>query len=241
LLDCQLVGARRHGEDAIGRRIGFECLSDGIADEFLHRAFHWACAEHLVDASPYEEFKCGFRNGEFKSLLAEAVDFVGNGKLADFPLRVWGKRFEDNLLIEASDEFGAEEGVEFCEDGAFECGEGQASRAKEILRTDVARADDVEARKVVGAMVGESDTGGVEHLEKEIPGQTVRFFDFVEEENAMTMLEKNFSQSSGVASLLAMQVIAGPHEDLLRLLPQRDVTTTGGACDCRLVMIINWS
>jgi len=69
----------------------------------------------------------------------------------------------------------------------------------------------------------------------------VRFFDFVEEDNAMTMLEKNFSQSSGVASLLAMQVIAGPLEDLLRLLPQRDVTTTGGACDCRLVMIINWS
>ena len=116
LLDCQLVGARRHGEDAIGRRIGFECLSDGIADEFLHRAFHWACAEHLVDASPYEEFKCGFRNGEFKSLLAEAVNFVGNGKLADFPLRVWGKRFEDNLLVQAPEEFRAGNAVELRQD-----------------------------------------------------------------------------------------------------------------------------
>ena len=53
----------------------------------------------------------------------------------------------------------------------------------------------------------------------------------------MTVLGQNFSQPSGAAGLLAVQVIAGPHEDLLRLLPQRDMTTTGGTCDYRLVVI----
>ena len=52
-------------------------------------------------------------------------------------------------------------------------------------------------------MVGESDSGSIKHLQKEIPYQPMSFFDFIKKEDALPMLGKNFSQSSGAARFVA--------------------------------------
>jgi hypothetical protein len=52
-------------------------------------------------------------------------------------------------------------------------------------------------------MIGQRDPGGVEHLQKEIPNQAVCFFDFIEQENALPVFGKDFSQTSRAAGFVA--------------------------------------
>ena len=58
---------------------------------------------------------------------------------------------------------------------------GRRVGRKKLLRADVARAHDVETRKIISSMVGERDAGCIEHLQEEIPYQAMGLFDFVEE------------------------------------------------------------
>ena len=58
--------------------------------------------------------------GKVEALLLEAVKFLGNDKPANFPLRVRGKRLEDDFFIEASDQFRSEKFVEFGNDGPLQ-------------------------------------------------------------------------------------------------------------------------
>ena len=45
-------------------------------------------------------------------------------------------------------------------------------------------------------MIGQRDPAGIEHLQKEIPYQAVRFINFVEQENALPVLGMDSSQAS---------------------------------------------
>ena len=56
-------------------------------------------------------------------------------------------------------------------------------------------------------MIGQRDPGGIEHLQKEIPYQAVRFFNFIEQENALPVFGKDSSQPSRAAGFVA-------HEEL---------------------------
>ena len=128
-LDSEMVSEGRDGERAAGRRTGLERLPDGITNEFLHGLLHGARAKRLVNAAPDEKFKRGIRDGKVEALLPEAVKLLGNGEPANFPLRVRGKRLEDDFFVEASDQFRAEKPVKFGDDRPFQCSERQPGRA----------------------------------------------------------------------------------------------------------------
>jgi len=74
-----------------------------------------------------------------------------------------------------------------------------------LLRANVAGTYDVESGQIVGLVIGESEPGGIEHLQKEIPDEAVGFFDFVEQKDALPMLGKHFSQATGAAGLVAQK------------------------------------
>lgn len=69
----------------------------------------------LVHTTSHQKLEYFLRNGEIKTLLSEAIQFLGNDKTTDFPLGIRGKRFEHDFLVEASDEFRTEHPVEFRE------------------------------------------------------------------------------------------------------------------------------
>ncbi len=54
-------------------------------------------SECFVNAPPHQKFKRDIRNGKVEALLPEAVKLFGNYESANFPLRVRGKRFEDDF------------------------------------------------------------------------------------------------------------------------------------------------
>ena len=124
-----MVSEGRHGKRAAGRCTGLERLPDGVTDEFLHSLFHGPRAKRLVNAAPDEKFKRDIRDGKVETLLPEAVKLLGNGEPANFPLRVRGKRLEDDFFIEASDQFRAEEPVKFGDNRPFQCCERVGRRS----------------------------------------------------------------------------------------------------------------
>jgi hypothetical protein len=73
--------------------------------------------------------------------MAEPGEFFVYGEPGNFPLRVRAQRSEDNFLVEASDEFRAEEFAEFGRHGPLQRGERKPSRAQKLLRADVAGAE----------------------------------------------------------------------------------------------------
>jgi hypothetical protein len=82
-----------------------------------------------VNAPPHQKFKRDIRDGKVEALLPEAVKLLGNGEPANFPLRVRGKRLEDDFFIEASDQFRAKKPVKFGENRPFQRCERQPGRA----------------------------------------------------------------------------------------------------------------
>ena len=127
-LDSEMVSDGRNDERAAGRRIGLERLTDRITDELLHGLLHGARAKRLVNAPSHQKFKRDVRDGKVEALLPETVKLLGNDKPANFPLRVRGKRLEDDFFIEASDEFRSKKFVKFGENRPFQRSEGQPGR-----------------------------------------------------------------------------------------------------------------
>lgn len=58
-------------------------------------------------------------------------------------------------------------------------------------------------------MVGKGDASRVEHLQKEIPYQPMRLFDFIEQENALPVRGENFAQASGSAGFVTHEQLHG--------------------------------
>jgi hypothetical protein len=56
-------------------------------------------------------------------------------------------------------------------------------------------------------MISERDARGVEHLQKQVPNQTMGLFDFIEQQNASLVARENVSESSGAAGFIS-------HEEL---------------------------
>ena len=104
----------------------------------------------------------------------------------------------------------------------FQGPERKARWTQELLCPNVARADEVKAGKVVGAMVGERDARGIEHLQKEIPYQPVGLFDFIEQQNSAVVLPEDGSQASRSAGFIA-------HEELhvVQVQELRHIETKG--------------
>lgn len=192
-------GNLNHSDWCCGR---FDRLPDGITEEFLDGLFHGAGTESFVDATPEEKLECFFGNSQIESLLAKSGEFLVNRKSANLSLGIWTQRFENNLLVESSDQLGSEKSVEFRKDGSFQRREWESRLTEELLRADVAGAYDVESGKIVGSMIGQSDPGRIEHLQEEIPDQAVGLFNLIEKKNAMPMLGKHFSQTTGAAGLV---------------------------------------
>ena len=163
-LNGQMVGQRRHGKGAAGLCTGFERLGDGIADEFLDCLFHGTCSECLVNTAPDKELECLLWDPKIKALLSKPGEFLENGELANLALRVWRKRFEDDLFVKAPDEFRSEEFVQFGNHRAFQGREWKPGWTQKPLGANVARADEVKAGKIVGSVIVKRNPGGIEHL-----------------------------------------------------------------------------
>lgn len=158
-----------------------------------------------MNASPHEELEGGFGYSEVNTLCPKASQFLGNDELADFTLGVRGQWFENDLFVKASDKLRAKKLVEFRQHRPFQRGKRQPRGAQKELRTDVARANDIEPRKIVSPMIGKSNVRRIKHLQKEIPDQAVRLFDFIEEKNTVAVPRKDFSEASGIAGFVAYE------------------------------------
>ena len=65
-----------------------------------------------------------------------------------------------------------------------------------LVRSYVASANYVISREVVGSLVWQRDASRIEHLQKEVPYQSVRLLNFIKEKNAFLILRKNSAQSA---------------------------------------------
>ena len=171
LIDNEPVVQRRDGKCSRRRRASFERFAYGVSDEFLDRRFHGPRAKRLLNSSSNQEFKGRFGDSEIEAALFEALEFLRNGKAANFTLYLVGERFKNDLLVETSDQFRSKKSMKLGNDRSFECGERKPSGTQKPVRPDVACADDVEPREIVGPMVGERDARRVEHLQEKIPYQ----------------------------------------------------------------------
>lgn len=187
--------------------LGFDRVADGVADEFLNRLFQPTGTEFLVDSTPNQQFKSVLGDREVESSFTDSSEFLGNGDPGDFPLGVGRERLENDFLVEATDEFRAKNAMKLGEDRAFQCREGEASRTKELPGANVARANDDESGKVVGAVIGQCDAGGIRHLKEQVPDQAMGLLDFVEKENARAIFRQHVPEAAGPASFVA-------HEEL---------------------------
>ena len=70
--------------------------------------------------------------------------------------------------------------MEFRQNCPLQRGEWKPGRAQKLLRADIAGANDVKPGEIVGTVIGQRDTSGIEHLQKEIPYEPMGFFDFIE-------------------------------------------------------------
>jgi hypothetical protein len=64
-------------------------------------------------------------------------------------------------------------------------------------------AHDIHVGVAVRSMIGQRDSGGIEHLQKQIPNQAVCLFDFIEQENALPVFAKDSSQTSRAAGFVS--------------------------------------
>ena len=159
------------------------------------------------------------------------AEFFGYGKPGDFALSVRAKRSEHDLLVEAPDEFRAEKSMQFGNDSPLQGGERETGRTQKLLRANIARAHDVEARQIIGTMIGERDARRIEHLQKEIPYEAMGFFDFVKEKNASLVPRENIpkpSEAAGFVSheqLHAVQVEEFGHVEAVNVLGSEQVAS----------------
>jgi hypothetical protein len=153
--------------------------------------------------APDEELERLVGHRETETALAESGELFGYGEPGDLALRIRGKRFEDDFLVEASDEFWAEEFVQFGDHSPLQGGEWQASWTQEALRANVASADNIEAGKIVDPVIGERYASGIEHLQEEIPDEVVSLLDFIEQQNASPVARENSSESSLAAAFVS--------------------------------------
>ena len=79
-----------------------------------------------MNPAPDKELECLTGNREIETALTEPGEFFSYGEQRDFALSVRGKRFEDDLLIEASDQFRAKEFVQFGNDSALQRRKGRS-------------------------------------------------------------------------------------------------------------------
>ena len=87
-LNNEAVVQRRDGECSRRQRASFERFAYGVSDEFLNRHFHGPRAKRLLNAAPNQEFKGRFGDSEIEAALLEPLQFLRNGKAANFTLYV---------------------------------------------------------------------------------------------------------------------------------------------------------
>jgi len=92
---------------------GFQCLSNGIAQQFLHGLFHGAGTKGFVDAAPEEKLERFFGNGEVETFLSQSSEFLGNGQSSNLPLNIRAQWFENDFFVKAPDQLGSKNAVEF--------------------------------------------------------------------------------------------------------------------------------
>ena len=189
--DREPVGCGADFKSTRRRVLRLLAIADRVSDELLHCLFHRTRPERLVNASPHQEFKSGLGNREVDPRSRNRANF-GHRQPGHFALSLRGKGPEHDLLVEASDELRSEKSVQFGDYRPFQRGERKAGRDEELLRANIARAHDVETRKIIGMVVRKCDAGGIEHLQEEIPYQAVGLFDFVEEKDASLVCERTF-------------------------------------------------
>jgi hypothetical protein len=140
-----------------------------------------------VNPAPDEEFKSIIGNREIETALAEPGEFFGNGQSGYLALRVRAKRSEHDFLVEAPDQLRSEKPMQLGNYRSLQRREGKPGRAKKLLSTDIAGADDLEAGKIIATVVSQRNAGRIEHLQEEIPNEAVGLLNFVEQQNASLM------------------------------------------------------
>ena len=143
----QAVVEGRNSQGAGSWRTRFYRVANRISNELLHCLFQRARPERLVNAAPDEELKRVVGKREIETTLAQPGQFFGYGKPGDLALSVRGKRFEDDLLVEASDKLRPEEFVELGKHGPLQCGERKPSWTQKLLRGDVCWCRRYRSRK----------------------------------------------------------------------------------------------
>jgi hypothetical protein len=158
-----------------------------------------------VNPAPDEEFKSIIGNREIETALAEPGEFFGNGQSGYLALRVRAKRSEHDFLVEAPDQLRSEKPMQLGNYRSLQRREGKPGRAKKLLSTDIAGADDLEAGKIIATVVSQRNAGRIEHLQEEIPNEAVGLLNFVEQQNASLMARENVSESSRASGFVSYE------------------------------------
>ncbi len=194
LLDVGLDGVARFefsGEEAEG---------EGVHEVFLDGAFEGAGAELRIPAGAGEPLPGGGGDCEGEVLGFEAILEVSQLKFDDARQLFFGEAVEDDEVVDAVEEFGAEVLAEFGSEGGFHLSavaRGSSALEEEFLddgRADVAGEDDEGVFEIDGAPLAVGEAAVVEDLEQGVEDVRVGFFDFVEEDDAVRVAADGFAE-----------------------------------------------